>query len=96
MFWLGGGKIDYEFKFRRRERSKYLLSAMVDVVKDDEIISAKETYVRNRNKRQEYLCLISTDINLDENENIRYLWKTLGYRGVLQCMQELPQSEQRM
>ena len=33
-----------------------------------EIIPAKVVYVRNRNKRKEYLCLISTDVNLDENE----------------------------
>ena len=36
-----------------------------------EIIPAKVVYVRNRNKRKEYLCLISTDVNLDENESIR-------------------------
>lgn len=44
---------------------------MVDVVKDGEIIPAKVVYVRNRNKRKEYLCLISTDVNLDESEIIR-------------------------
>ena len=36
---------------------------MVDVVKDGEIIPAKVVYVRNRNKRKESLCLISTDVN---------------------------------
>lgn len=34
-------------------------------------IPAKVVYVRNRNKRKEYLCLISTDTALDENEIIR-------------------------
>ena len=48
---------------------------MVDVVKDGEIIPAKAVYVRNRNKRKEYLCLISTDVNLDENEIIRVYGK---------------------
>ena len=52
-------------------RSRYLLSVMVNVVKNGEIIPAKMFYVRNQNKRKEYLCLISTDINLDENEIIR-------------------------
>lgn len=31
---------------------------MVDVLKDGEIIPAKVVYVRNRNKRKEYLCLM--------------------------------------
>ena len=39
-------------------------------VKDDEIIPTKVVYIRNRNKRKEYLCLISTVINLDEKEII--------------------------
>lgn len=37
--------------------------------------TAKVVYVRNRNKRKEYLCLISTDVNLDENEIIRIYGK---------------------
>lgn len=37
--------------------------------------TAKVVYVRNRNKRKEYLCLISTDVNLDENEIIRVYGK---------------------
>ena len=48
---------------------------MVDVVNDGDIIPAKVVYVRNRNKRKEYLCLISTDVNLDENEIIRIYGK---------------------
>lgn len=42
---------------KRRGRSRYLLSVMVEVVKDEKIIPAKVVYVRNRNKRKEYLCL---------------------------------------
>ena len=53
----------------------YLLSVMVDVVKNGEILPAKVVYVRNRNKRREYLCLISTYTNLDENEIIRIYGK---------------------
>ena len=65
----------YNRNKKRRGRSRYLLSVMVDVVKDGEIIPAKVVYVRNRNKRKEYLCLISTDTNLDENEIIRIYGK---------------------
>ena len=65
----------YNRNKKRRGRSRYLLSVMVDVVKDGEIIPAKVVYVRNRNKRKEYLCLNSTDTNLDENEIIRIYGK---------------------
>ena len=57
----------YNRNKKRRGKSRYLLSVMVDVVKDGEIIPAKMVYVRNRNKRKEYLCLVSTDITLNEN-----------------------------
>ena len=61
----------YNKNKKRRGRSRYLLSVMVEVVKDGKSIPAKVVYVRNRNKRMEYLCLISTDISLDEDEIIR-------------------------
>lgn len=65
----------YNKNKKRRGRSRYLLSVVVEVVKDDKIIPAKVVYVRNRNKRNEYLCLISTDVNLDEDEIIRIYGK---------------------
>ena len=65
----------YSKNKKRRGRSRYLLSAMVDVVKDGKTIPAKVVYVRNRNKRKEYLCIISTDTELDENEIIRIYGK---------------------
>ena len=71
----------YNKNKKRRGRSRYLLSVMVDFVKDGEIIPAKVVYVRNRNKRKEYLCLISTDTNLDENEIIRIY----GNAGISRC-----------
>lgn len=61
----------YNKNKKRRGRSRYLLSVMVEVVKDGESMPAKVVYVRNRNKRKEYLCLISTDTSLDEEEIIR-------------------------
>lgn len=65
----------YSKNKKRRGRSRYLLSVMVDVVKNGESIPAKVVYVRNRSKRKEYLCLISTDVNLDEDEIIRIYGK---------------------
>lgn len=65
---------------KRRGRSKYLLSVdvkipyqpkKVDGVKpEDEEIPAKLVYVRNRNKRKEWLLLVCTDTSLSEKEII--------------------------
>lgn len=65
----------YNKNKKRRGRSRYLLSVMVDVVKDGRVIPAKVVYIRNRNKRKEYLCIISTDVSLDEDEIIRIYGK---------------------
>ena len=65
----------YNKNKKRRGRSRYLLSVMVEVVKDENIIPAKVVYVRNKNKRNEYLCLISTDVGLSEDEIIRIYGK---------------------
>ena len=65
----------YNRNKKRRGRSRYLLSVTVAVVKDGSVIPAKVVYVRNRNKRKEYLCLISTDITLSEEEIIRIYGK---------------------
>ena len=70
-----GYDVIYGKNKKRRGRSRYLLSVLVDVVKDGESIPAKVVYVRNRNKRKEYLCLICTDTTLDENEIIRIYGK---------------------
>ena len=59
----------YSKNKKRWGRSRYLLSVMVDVVKDGKTIPAKVVYVRNRNKRKEYLCIISTDTGLIETTN---------------------------
>lgn len=48
---------------------------MIEVVKDEEAILAKVVHVRNRNKKKDYLCLISTDISLSEEEIIRIYGK---------------------
>ena len=60
---------------KRRGRSRYLLSVEVTVVKGEQSIPARIVYVRNRNKRNEYLALITTDMNLTEEEVIRIYGK---------------------
>ena len=47
----------------------------VNVVKGAASIPAKVVFVRNRNKKKDYLAIISTDITLDENEIIRIYGK---------------------
>ena len=65
----------YNRNKKRRGRSRYLLSVTVDVIKDGKSLPAKIVYVRNRNNRKEYLCLISTDTALGEEEIIRIYGK---------------------
>lgn len=65
----------YKKNRKRRGRSKYLLSVTVEAVKDGETIRAKVVYVRNRNKKKDYLCLVWTDISLSEEEIIRIYGK---------------------
>ena len=47
----------------------------VDVVKDAVSNPAKLVFVRNRNKKKDYLAIISADITLDEDEIIRVYGK---------------------
>ena len=65
----------YKKNKKRRGRSKYLLSVNVNVVKNDDVIPAKIVFVRNRNKRSDYLCILSTDTSLTEDEIIRIYGK---------------------
>lgn len=65
----------YKQNKKRRGKSRFLLSVRVDVIKDGESLPAKVVYVRNKNNRKEYLCIISTDITIDENEIIRIYGK---------------------
>ena len=59
---------------KRRGRAKYLLSVMVEVCGDTNI-PAKLVFVRNRNKKSDYLVLISTDTSLSEQEIIQLYGK---------------------
>ena len=61
----------YRMNKKRRGMSKYLLSKVVEIEKDGQTIPAKVVYVRNRSNRKDYLCLISTNIDISEEEIIR-------------------------
>jgi len=56
---------------KRRGRSRYLLSVEVEAIRDGKSIPIKLVYIRNRNKRKDYLVLASTDISLTEDEIIQ-------------------------
>ena len=60
---------------KRRGRAKYLLSVPVEICSEGETASAKLVYVRNRNKKTDYLVLISTDMSLTEQEIIQLYGK---------------------
>ena len=60
---------------KRRGRSRYLLSVEIEVFKENESIPARLVYVRNRQKRKDWLVLISTDMSLTEDEIIRLYGK---------------------
>lgn len=65
----------YRMNHKRRGRSKYLLSVAVNVTRDGKSIPARLVYVKNRSSRKDYLCLISTNTDIDENEIIRIYGK---------------------
>ena len=65
----------YSMNRKRRGRSRYLLSVTVDVMTNGQTVPAKVVYVRNRSSRKDYLCLISTDTELPEEEIIRLYGK---------------------
>ena len=68
----------YKRSRKRRGCSKYLLSVEVIVAKDGNSIPARLVYVRNRNKKAEYLVLVTTDMKLNEKEMIRLYGKRWG------------------
>lgn len=71
----------YKANKKRRGRSKYLLSVNVNVIKNDNVVPAKIVFVRNRNKRSDYLCIISTDTGISEEEIIRIYGKRWSIEG---------------
>ena len=63
---------------KRRGRAKYLLSVEAEAVRGDESVPVRLVYVRNRNKRSQYLVLVSTDMSLSEEEIIQMYGKRWG------------------
>lgn len=61
----------YKHNKKRRGQSLYLLNVQVTVKNAKGSVPAKVIYIRNRNKRKEYLCLISTVLSLSEEEIIQ-------------------------
>lgn len=61
----------YRSQKKRRGRSAYLLSVEAEAVKDGKRLPVRLVYVRNKNKRSDYLVLVSTDLTLSEEEIIQ-------------------------
>lgn len=60
---------------KRRGRSRYLLSAEIEIPSAEENTPAKLVFIRNRSNRNDYLVLLSTDTNLSEDEIIQLYGK---------------------
>ena len=82
----------YRRSAKRRGRSKYLLSVVAGVCFEGEEIPARLVYVRNRNRKSDYLVLISTDTSLSEKEVIQLY----GKRWDLQDRKVCSQSHRRV
>jgi hypothetical protein len=67
----------YKRNKKRRGRSRYLLSVEIELRSQgsQKSVPAKLVFVRNRNKKKDYLVLISTDTSLPEEEIIRLYGK---------------------
>ena len=64
-------KTIYRSQKKRRGCSAYLLSVEAEAVKDGKHLPVRLVYVRNKNKRSDYLVLVSTDLTLSEEEIIQ-------------------------
>jgi len=66
----------YRKNRKRRGRSRYLLSVEAEIVGGkEEFLPVRLVYVRKRDKKKEYLVLLSTDTSLPEEEIIRIYGK---------------------
>ena len=68
-------KTIFQAEKKRRGRSRYLLSVCVESEVNGICLPVKLVYVRNRNKRNDYLILASTDTTLTEDEIIQLYGK---------------------
>ncbi|MDT9757322.1 transposase [Heyndrickxia coagulans] len=78
-YQFNGGLMDVKTIFntqkKRRGRSRYLLSVLVEAVDGETSVPVKLVYIRNRNKRNDYLVLATTDTRLSEDEVIQLYGK---------------------
>ena len=66
----------YKRNRKRRGRSRYLLSVQAEISGEDDLwLPVQLVFVRNRNRRKDYLVLVSTDLSLSEEEIIRIYGK---------------------
>lgn len=77
----------YRKEKKQSGRSKYKLSVLAEVVKDEKHTPVKLVFVKNRNKSQDYLILVSTDISLSEEEIIQLYGKRWNIEVFFQGMQ---------
>ncbi|UQT42836.1 transposase [Phascolarctobacterium succinatutens] len=72
-------KAIYKEHKKRRGRSRYLLSVDAVATKQGEsLVPVRLVFVRNRNKRKDYLVLVTTDLSLSEEEVIQLYGKRWG------------------
>ena len=71
-------KAIYQQNTKRRGRAKYLLSVEAEAVKDGKAIPVRFVYVHNRNRRKDYLVLVTTDMSLGEEEVISLYGRRWG------------------
>lgn len=72
-------KTIYKEHRKRRGRSRYLLSVEATASKKEEpLVPVRLVFVRNRNKRKDYLVLVTTDLSLSEEEVIQLYGKRWG------------------
>ena len=91
----------YKRNKKRRGRSRYLLSVPIEICDAErkQSIPAKLVYVRNRNKRKDYIILLSTDVSLTEEEIIRIYGKRwdieVFFKTCKHCLQLCKECESR-
>jgi len=82
-YLCGGELLDvksiYKAHRKRRGRSRYLLSVEAFATRKGEpLVPVRLVFVRNRNKRKEYLVLVTTGLSLSEEELIQLYGKRWG------------------
>ncbi|MBF0608579.1 MAG: IS4 family transposase, partial [Magnetococcales bacterium] len=64
----------YKSVFKKCGRAKILASVIVELGKEQPV-KGKIVFVRNRNKKGQWLAILSTDINMEDDEIVRIYGK---------------------